>query len=141
MTWQYGAVGRVVGLLELALGRPDDAERRLRAAVALCERMDARAFLAMARHDLGRLLLPSDEGRRLVDQARAAAGELGMPGLQNEGIDRPHVATARACLAAPPRRMQAPTPTPLRRPLGTMTERPDWFVVRFRIARPERKPA
>jgi DNA-binding SARP family transcriptional activator len=78
MTWQYGPVGRVVGLLELVLGRPDDAERRLRAAVALCERMDARAFLAMARHDLGRLLLPSAEGRRLLDQACAAADELGM---------------------------------------------------------------
>ena len=57
MTWQYGPVGRCVGLLDLLLGRRDDAERRLRAAVALCERMDARAFLAMARHDLGTLLL------------------------------------------------------------------------------------
>ncbi len=79
MTWQYGPVGRVVGLLQLALGRPDEAERRLRAAVALCERMDAQAFLAMARHDLGELLLPSAEGRRLLDQARAAADELGIP--------------------------------------------------------------
>ena len=81
MTWQYGPVGRGVGLLELALGRRDEAERRLREAVALCERMDARAFLAMARLDLGALLLPSPEGRRLLEQARAAANELGMPGL------------------------------------------------------------
>ena len=78
MTWQYGPVGRCVGLLDLLLGRRDDAERRLRAAVALCERMDARAFLAMARHDLGTLLPPSDERSRLLSQAGTAAGELGM---------------------------------------------------------------
>ena len=86
MTWQYGPVGRVVGLLQLALGRPDEAERRLRAAVVLCERMDAQAFLAMARHDLAELLLPSPEGRRLLDQARAAADELGIPGLDKRAI-------------------------------------------------------
>jgi hypothetical protein len=66
---------------ELALGRRDEAERRLREAVALRERIDARAFLAIARHDLGELLLPSAEGLRLLDQARDAADELGMPGL------------------------------------------------------------
>jgi hypothetical protein len=81
MTWQYGPVGRCVGLLDLLLGRRDAAERRLRAAVALCERMDARAFLAMARLDLGALLHPSVEGRRLLDEALIAADELGMPGL------------------------------------------------------------
>ena len=81
MTWQYGPVGRGVALLDLALGRRDQAERRLREAIALCERMEARAFLAMARLDLGTLLVPSAEGHQLVDQARAAADELGMPGL------------------------------------------------------------
>jgi hypothetical protein len=81
MTWQYGPVGRGIGLLELALERPDRAEHRLRDAVALCERMQARAFLAMARLDLGTLLLPSAEGRKLLDQARTAADQLGMPGL------------------------------------------------------------
>jgi eukaryotic-like serine/threonine-protein kinase len=81
MTWQYGPVGRCVGLLDLLLGRRDDAERRLRTAVALCERMDARAFLAMARHDLGTLLHPSTEASRLLDQALAAAKELGMTSL------------------------------------------------------------
>ena len=86
MTWQYGPVGRGVGLLELANGRPDEAERRLREAVALCERMGARAFLAMARLDLGAQLLPSAEGRRLVDRARTAAVELGMPGLATRAL-------------------------------------------------------
>jgi hypothetical protein len=81
MTWSYGAVGRGVGLLELALGRRSQAERRLREAIALCERMDARAFLAMARLDLGALLHPSIEGRRLLDQALTVADELGMTSL------------------------------------------------------------
>jgi hypothetical protein len=35
----------------------------------------------MTRADLGTLLLPSAEGRRLLDQARTAADELGIPGL------------------------------------------------------------
>jgi hypothetical protein len=43
--------------------------------------MDARAYLAAARLELGELLLPSAEGERLVAQARTAAEELGMPGL------------------------------------------------------------
>jgi hypothetical protein len=81
MTWQYGPVARGAGLLQALLGRPAAAERSLRASVALCERMDARAFLAMAQLDLGMLLLPSDEGHALVAQARAAATALGMPGL------------------------------------------------------------
>jgi hypothetical protein len=35
----------------------------------------------MARHDLGTLLHPSIEARRLLDQALAAAKELGMTSL------------------------------------------------------------
>ena len=48
--------------------------------MALCERMDARAYLAIARYELGRLLLPGAEGTRLLGQAAAAAEEIGMPG-------------------------------------------------------------
>ena len=86
MMYQYGPVGRAVGQLARTLGRHDEAEQLLRDAVALCERIDARAFLAMARRDLGDLLLPSAEGRRLLDEARAAANELGMPGLANRAV-------------------------------------------------------
>jgi hypothetical protein len=84
--YQYGPVGRAVGQLALTLGRRGEAEQLLRDAVALCERIDARAFLAMARRDLGDLLLPSAEGRRLLDEARAAANKLGMPGLANRAV-------------------------------------------------------
>jgi len=86
MTYQYGPVARAVGRLAQTLDRHDEAEQLLRDAVALCERMDARAFLAMARQDLGELLLPSPEGRRLLEQARAAANELGMPGLTKRAV-------------------------------------------------------
>jgi DNA-binding SARP family transcriptional activator len=82
VTWQYGPVGRPVGGLAMTLGRPDEAERLLRNAVALCERIEAQAFLAMARRDLATLLLPSAEGRVLLDQVRAAADTLGMPSLR-----------------------------------------------------------
>ena len=78
MTYQYGPVGRPVGRLLHTLARPEEAEVLLRDAVALCERMDAQAFLAMAKHDLGELLLPSAEGRRLVGEADASAAALGM---------------------------------------------------------------
>jgi DNA-binding SARP family transcriptional activator len=80
MSVQAGPLGRAVGRLALTLGRRDEAEARLRAAVALCERMDARAFLAIVRYELGCLLLPSAEGTTLLEQAGAAADELGMPG-------------------------------------------------------------
>jgi hypothetical protein len=42
--------------------------------------MDALGFLAIARYELGRLLLPSTEGRTLLEHARHTAEELAMPG-------------------------------------------------------------
>jgi DNA-binding SARP family transcriptional activator len=76
-----GPVARPLGRLARTLGDRDEAERRLRHAMAICERMDARAYLALVRRDLGDLLLPRAEGRRLTQQARTAADELGMVGL------------------------------------------------------------
>ena len=78
MSPESGPVGLPLGRLTLTLGDRDGAERRFRAAVAVCERMDARAYLALARRALGELLLPSAEGRRLVDQARAGCEQLGL---------------------------------------------------------------
>jgi hypothetical protein len=48
--------------------------------------MDARAFIAIARLDLGALLHPSTEGRRLLDQALTAADELGMTSLAKRSL-------------------------------------------------------
>jgi hypothetical protein len=74
-----GAGGLCHRRLALTLGRRDEAEAHLRRG-AVCERMDARAFLAITRYDLGQLLLPSAEGTALLEQARATADELGMTG-------------------------------------------------------------
>jgi hypothetical protein len=88
-----GPPARAAGGLALMLGHRGDAERLLRGAVALCERMEAAAFLAIARYELGRAVLPGPEGRELLERARAAAEELGMPGW---------AARAEAALAGEP---------------------------------------
>ena len=81
MTWNIACT---VGPFDLALGRLADvmenraeAERRLQAAIALCERMGAEAFLAIARHELAPMMHPT-EGRRLAEAARAVAARLGV---------------------------------------------------------------
>lgn len=83
-----GAVDRYLGLLELALGRLDDAERHLRAALTLNERIRARGWVARTWFDLGRLLVaragPGDlaAGGAALDAAEAIAVDVGMDGLR-----------------------------------------------------------
>jgi DNA-binding SARP family transcriptional activator/tetratricopeptide (TPR) repeat protein len=84
-----GPIGRPVGALARTLGRHDEAEQRLRDAVAQCEAMGAEAHLAVARLELGKLLGPSDEGRRLVAQAGEAADRLGMARVDPAAEDAP----------------------------------------------------
>jgi DNA-binding SARP family transcriptional activator len=72
-----GPVSGALGRLTRTLGRPREAERHYRDAIALCERMDACAYLAIARHELGELLA-DDEGAALVRTAEAAGRELGL---------------------------------------------------------------
>jgi len=88
MTVTAGPVDHALGRLARTLGHRDEAERRLRHAAALCEQMDARAYLALVHHDLGELLMPSDEGRRLTEQAYTAAVDLGMRSLARRSRDR-----------------------------------------------------
>ena len=80
MIAQAGPVGRAAG----GSRSRSDAGPRPKTA---CERpwhsasgWTRAAYLAIARYTLGRLLLPSAEGMRLVEQAAAAAEELAMPG-------------------------------------------------------------
>jgi uncharacterized tellurite resistance protein B-like protein len=80
MLVQSGPIGRAVGRLAFALGRRDEAEAHLQAAIQLCAQMHAPVFAAIARTDLGRVLLPSPRGAALLDHAQAAAETLGMPG-------------------------------------------------------------
>ena len=86
VTWNtacsLGPFDIAIGRLEGMLGRLDAAERHLRAAVALCERMDAQAHLVIARHELARVLMRSQrhsgQAQRLATGAAAAAARLGV---------------------------------------------------------------
>ena len=71
-----GAVDRYLGLLAATLGRLDDAERHLTAAIQFNERMGARPWTAHSQHDLAQVLLrrdaPGDRDR--AEQLDVAAG-------------------------------------------------------------------
>ena len=75
--------------------------------MALRERMDARAYLVIARYELGRQLVPGAEGTTLIEQAGAAAEELGMPGWARRaqaalaGVDAPTAAEHSAGTGRP----------------------------------------
>jgi DNA-binding SARP family transcriptional activator len=75
-----GPVALSLGGVAQSVGRRHEAEAHFRSAVALCERIDAPAYLAIARIQLGRLLRPHPEARDLLEHARTEAERLGMPG-------------------------------------------------------------
>jgi DNA-binding SARP family transcriptional activator len=77
MTATAGPLALAVGRLAYVLGRPDEAVTQFRRAVASCEHMDTVAYLPAARHLLGHLL-PTPEGRRLIERARTQASEIGL---------------------------------------------------------------
>ena len=83
-----GPMSGTLGRLALTLGRADEAERHYREAIALCERMDARAYLANARRELG-LLLSDGEGQALLETAEAAGRELGLRWRRTAAVTRP----------------------------------------------------
>jgi tetratricopeptide (TPR) repeat protein len=77
----FGALARGLGVLASALGRHDDAERHLEAAIALERRMRGRPWLAHAQHDLGTALLRRGDADRAavhLDDAVAGYRALGM---------------------------------------------------------------
>jgi tetratricopeptide (TPR) repeat protein len=80
----FGAVAHGLGVLATALGRYDDAEHHLEAAIGLEQRMRARPWLAHAQHDLGATLLArgaSGDRQRAETHRDSALGiyrELGM---------------------------------------------------------------
>jgi tetratricopeptide (TPR) repeat protein len=100
VTWNtacsLGPFDIAIGRLEGMLGRLDAAERHLRAAVALCERMDAEAHLVIARHELARVLMRSQrhsgQAERLAAGAVDAATRLGVALSPSES---PPMAAAR----------------------------------------------
>jgi hypothetical protein len=86
VTWNtacsLGPFDLALGRLERMLGRVEEAERRLRAAVGLCERMGAQAHLAIARNELAATLgargRQAAEARRLAEAAAKGAARLGV---------------------------------------------------------------
>ena len=86
----YGSVRRYMGLAALTIGQTDDAVEHLQAALTIHGRMRAKGWEARTRYDIARTLLvrgdPGDDERAaaLVDEARLAAGQLGMPRLLEE---------------------------------------------------------
>lgn len=87
-----GAVDRYLGLLAATLGRLDDADRYLTAAIAVNERMGARPWTAHSQHDLAGVLrrrnAPGDRDRadQLDRAARATARTLGMMLAERIGV-------------------------------------------------------
>jgi tetratricopeptide (TPR) repeat protein len=80
-----GSVERYLGLLSWRLGRHEDAERRLRRAIAANREMRAVAWLARSQLDLVESRIertsPDDEARRLVEEASATATRCGLHAL------------------------------------------------------------
>src|SRR5829696_2716044 len=80
----FGALARGLGELATALGRYDDAERHLEAAIRLERRMGGRPWLAHAQHDLAATLLQRgaagdrESARAHLDDALTVYRELGM---------------------------------------------------------------
>jgi DNA-binding SARP family transcriptional activator/tetratricopeptide (TPR) repeat protein len=77
----FGSIARGLGVLTMQLGRLEDAERHLRSALEIERSMRAWPWLALARQNLGELLLRrGDEAAAGEELAAAVAGyrELGM---------------------------------------------------------------
>jgi DNA-binding CsgD family transcriptional regulator len=83
----WGPAAYFLGLLDLTLGRPEQAMGRFAHAAELTGRMQARPMLAMCRDGQARALLALDrpgdrpQARALLEQAVATAQQLGIHGL------------------------------------------------------------
>ena len=69
-----GSLGRPVGVLAAALGRPDEAEQHLTAAIAANDRAGALPYRTLAEVELARVLLDRGELPRAAEVAQRAAG-------------------------------------------------------------------
>ena len=98
-------VPRVLGLVARLRGRDDEAEARLREAIAIAERLGLRPELARASLEYGRVLVErpdvTDRERGLALGRRAARlfHELGMPALEQQAAE---LVAARAAPPAAP---------------------------------------
>jgi DNA-binding CsgD family transcriptional regulator len=82
-----GPAAYFLGLLELTLNRPEQAERRFQHAATLAAKIEARPIIAMCHEGQARALLALDrpgdrpEAQALLQQVAATAQELGIHGL------------------------------------------------------------
>jgi DNA-binding CsgD family transcriptional regulator len=96
-----GPAAYYLGLLDLTLGRPEEALGRFTEAAALAAKIEARPMIAMSREGQARALLTLDrpgdrqQAQALLGEAAATAQELGIHGLGERAK------TLRAQLAAP----------------------------------------
>ena len=84
----YGPVGRPSAGSTHSLGHRSEANSGCARAIELCERR-ARALPRHRHPDLGELLHPSTEARRLLDQALIAADDLSMTSLSQTVTHHP----------------------------------------------------
>jgi ATP/maltotriose-dependent transcriptional regulator MalT len=88
-----GSIARHAGQLAAVLGRYDDAERHFAHAATTHAELEAPGFLARTRCDWALALLerggPADAGRaqRLLDEATAAAREIGAAGIERRAAE------------------------------------------------------
>ena len=88
----HGAVDRHLGLLDMTLGRWDDAVRDLTAAQEIHTRMRARPWMARTNYELARALVgrsqPGDRERAvsLLNEVLEVANELGMTRLVEQAL-------------------------------------------------------
>jgi hypothetical protein len=86
MSFTYeGAVVRMLGLLDAALGDFTSAERALREAYSLAVTRRHSPWIAQTAYELAKVLRSAgreDEARDLMAESRKIARELGMPGLE-----------------------------------------------------------
>jgi hypothetical protein len=86
MSFVYeGTVGRIVGLLDAALGDVGSAERELRQAHATAVARKHSPWIAQTGYELAKILRRAgrgEEARTLMAEAEKLARDLGMPGLE-----------------------------------------------------------
>ncbi|HVG66461.1 MAG TPA: AAA family ATPase [Actinomycetota bacterium] len=83
-----GAVAHYLGLLAAALDRSEEARAHFEHAVAIHERLGARAWVLKSRYELARVLPTPDEVAETLVEVAETSGQLGMTELTRLAADR-----------------------------------------------------
>lgn len=88
-----GPASRLLALLELVLGRPDDADRHFAEAIAYSRRLESPVWTARCQLDWAETWIARGdavEATRLIDDAETAMGTLVLPTLRRQSSDLRH---------------------------------------------------